>query len=138
MCLIRNFRVGRKYCPQGAAGVRSPIHELSTSKETIKETTLRSVVYMSWTILPRHLWKCGLWSFQTGGTKLKIFLPRIQHTQRKLLNFEKWVNGKVSKVLKFDFLCQKFSESFSISISLKNVNLGSHLWLLTFLVNISF
>ena len=44
----------------------------------------------------------GLWSFQTGGTKLEIFLPKNQHTQRKLLNFENWVNGEVSKVPKFD------------------------------------
>ena len=27
----------------------------------------------------------GLWSFQTGGKKLKRFLPKNQHTQRKLL-----------------------------------------------------
>ena len=32
-----------------------------------------------------------------GGTKLKRFLPKNQHTQRKLLNFENWVNEKVSK-----------------------------------------
>ena len=62
-----------------------------------------------------------LWSFQTGGTKLEIFLPKNLHTQRKLLNFENWVNGEVSKVPKFDqnltfkvnFLRQKLSESFS-------------------------
>ena len=44
------------------------------------------------------LWQYGLWSFQTGGTKLERFLPKNQHTQRKLLNFENWVNGKVSKI----------------------------------------
>ena len=32
-----------------------------------------------------------------GGTKLERFLPKNQHTQRKLLNFENWVNGDVSK-----------------------------------------
>ena len=31
-------------------------------------------------------------------TKLERFLPRNQHTQRKLLNFENWVNGEVSKI----------------------------------------
>ena len=36
------------------------------------------------------LWQYGLWSFQTGGTKLERFLPKNQHTQRKLLNFENW------------------------------------------------
>ena len=33
--------------------------------------------------------------FQTGGTKLEIFLPNNQHTQRKLLNFENLGNGEV-------------------------------------------
>ena len=34
-------------------------------------------------VVHRGLWQYGLWSFQTGGTKLKIFLPKNQHTQRK-------------------------------------------------------
>ena len=29
--------------------------------------------------------------FSNGDTKLKIFLPKNQHTQRKLLNFEIWI-----------------------------------------------
>ena len=36
--------------------------------------------------------------FQTGGTKLERCLPKNQHAQRKLLNFENWVNGEVSKI----------------------------------------
>ena len=44
------------------------------------------------------VWQYGLWSFQTGGTKLERFLPMNQHTQRKLLNFENWVDGEVSKI----------------------------------------
>ena len=27
------------------------------------------------------LWQYGLWSFQTGGTKLERFLPKNQHTK---------------------------------------------------------
>ena len=46
------------------------------------------------------LWQYGLWSFQTGGTKLERFLPKNQHNQRKLLNFENWVYGDVSKSAK--------------------------------------
>ena len=38
--------------------------------------------------------------FQTGGTKLERFLPKNQHTQRKLLNFENWVNREVSRSAK--------------------------------------
>ena len=44
------------------------------------------------------VWQYGLWSFQTGGTKLKRFLPKNPHTQKKLLNFENWVNWEVSKI----------------------------------------
>ena len=43
------------------------------------------------------LWQYGLWSFQTGDTKLERLLPKNQHTQRKLLNFEFWFNGELSK-----------------------------------------
>ena len=32
-------------------------------------------------------------SFQAGGTKLERFLPKNQHPQRKLLNFENWISG---------------------------------------------
>ena len=41
---------------------------------------------------------CGV--FKRGGTKLERFLPKNQHTQSKLLNFENWVNGEVSKSAK--------------------------------------
>ena len=44
------------------------------------------------------LWQYGWWSFQTEGTKLERFLPKNQHTQKKLLNFENWVSGDVSKI----------------------------------------
>ena len=43
------------------------------------------------------LWQYGLWSFQTGGTKLERFLPKNQHPQRKLRNFENWSSGEHSK-----------------------------------------
>ena len=77
-----------------------------------------------------QLWQYGSWSFQTGGTKLERFLPKNQHSQRKLLNFENWFNGEVSKsakspnllTFKVNFLYQKLSESFSIFFSLKNIN----------------
>ena len=46
------------------------------------------------------IWQYGLWSFQMGGTKLEIFLPKNQHTQMKLLNFEFWINGELSKSAK--------------------------------------
>ena len=36
--------------------------------------------------------------FSGGGTKLERFLPKNQHAQRKLLNFENWCSGKLSKI----------------------------------------
>jgi hypothetical protein len=44
------------------------------------------------------LWQYGLWSFQTGDTKLERYLPKNQLTQRKRLNFEFWINGELSKI----------------------------------------
>ena len=32
---------------------------------------------------PPSLWQYGLWSFQTGGTKLERFLPKKKHPQKK-------------------------------------------------------
>ena len=52
-----------------------------------------------------------------GGTKLERFLPKNQHTQRKLLNFENWVNGEVSKSAKI-LLSSQFSMSKIIQIFL--------------------
>ena len=36
--------------------------------------------------------------FSNGGAKLERFLPKNQHTHRKLLNYENWVNGEVSNI----------------------------------------
>ena len=49
------------------------------------------------------LWQYRLWSFQTRGTKLERFLPKNQHTQRKLLNFENWINGGLRSFQKSEF-----------------------------------
>ena len=56
-------------------------------------------------------------SFQRRGTKLDRFLPKNQHTQRKLLNFENWVNGEVSKIRR-----HFRNKTRSILILSKNVN----------------
>ena len=55
--------------------------------------------------------------FSSGGYKVKKNLPKNQHTQRKLLNFENWVNGEVSKI-RSHFR----NESRSILKLSKNVN----------------
>ena len=40
------------------------------------------------------------------GTKLERFLPKNQHNQRKLLNFEKFSKIRIFKVDYFDFSCK--------------------------------
>ena len=40
----------------------------------------------------------GCWVFKQGGSKLERFLPKNQHTRRKILNFENWCYGEVSKI----------------------------------------
>ena len=85
-----------------------------------------------------------LWlpSFQGRSTKLERFLPKNQHAQRKLLNFENGV-GRFQKGRTFDFQSQ-FSMSKIIRIflnffSLKNTyQFRSTFLLLTFLDNINF
>jgi len=39
---------------------------------------------------------CGV--FNWGSTKLERFLHKNQYTHRKLLNFEFWINGELSKI----------------------------------------
>jgi hypothetical protein len=60
-----------------------------------------------------------------GDTKLERFLPKNQHTQRKLLNFG--LMASCQKVPKFDFQSQfslsKIIRIFLIFFSLKNINL---------------
>jgi hypothetical protein len=38
--------------------------------------------------------------FSNGNTKSERFLPKNQHIQRKLLNFEFWINGELSNSAK--------------------------------------
>ena len=70
----------------------------------------------------------GLWNLQTGDTKLERFLPKNQHTKRKLMNFEFWINGELSKSAKIDFQSQ-FAMSKIIQIFLNfffiDINLGA-------------
>jgi hypothetical protein len=40
----------------------------------------------------------GVVDFSKGATKLERFLTKNQHTQRKLLNFENWYSGELSKI----------------------------------------
>ena len=68
----------------------------------------------------------------------KIF-PKNQYTERKLLNFENWINGKLSKSAKISlsksiFYVKNHPNLSQFFFSLKNMNLGAHFLLLTFLI----
>ena len=41
--------------------------------------------------------------FSNGGYKLERFLPKNQHNQRKLLNFENWIKGGLRSFQKSEF-----------------------------------
>ena len=66
-----------------------------------------------------------LLNLQASDTKLETFLHKNQHTQRKLLNFEKWCMGMGEKVPKFNFLTSKIIVS-QFFFSLKNTNLRTN------------
>ena len=88
------------------------------------------------------VWQYGLWSFQAGDTKLERFLPKNQHTQRKWLNFEFWINGELSKSAKIwlskSIFYVKNHPNLSQFFSLKNTNLGAHFLLMIFFDKINF
>ena len=74
--------------------------ELLNNSKIVTSNDRNLVTYMKpGTVLSMQM-QMALWSFQTGGTKLERFLPKNQHTQRKLSNFENWVSGEVSKSAK--------------------------------------
>ena len=52
-----------------------------------------------------------------GSTKLEWFLPKNQHTQRKLLNLENWCSGELSKI--GHYFSNKVIQKLMLS---KNVN----------------
>ena len=86
------------------------------------------------------LWQNRLWSFKY--TKFAWFLPKNQHIQRKSLNFEFWINGKLSVSAKI-WLSKSISyvknhSNHSQFYSWKNTNLGAYFLLLTFFDEINF
>ena len=78
---------------------RFELYRLELYLKSIKTKQISPDLHsIPFTIQNFALWQYGLWSFQIGDTKLKRSLPKNQHTQRKLLNFENWVIGEVSKI----------------------------------------
>jgi len=88
------------------------------------------------------LWQYRLWSFQTGDTKLERFSPKNKHTQRKLLNYEFCINGKLSKSAKIwlskSIFYVKNHLNLSDFFSSKNTNLGAHFLITTIFKSLQF
>ena len=80
---------------------------------------------------------CGI--FRRGIQNQKDFCLRINILKGiyGIMSFGLMVSCQ-NLTFKVNFLCQKSSESFSTFFSLKNINLGAHLLLLTFFDNIIF
>ena len=90
---INSSLISIVYCP-----LRSCIFKVMFVWEKHKCLSNDETVYVWDNDTRLTLWQYGLWSFQKGGTNLERFLPKNQHTQSKLLNFENWVSGEVSKI----------------------------------------
>ena len=58
-------------------------------------------------VKPLYYGNTGCGVFKRGGTKLERFLPKNQHTQRKLLNFENWISRGLRSFQKSEFSSQK-------------------------------
>ena len=70
-------------------------------RDNVSETVPLWMMWPASSHLNIKVWQYGLWIFQIGDIKLEILLPKNQHTQRKLFNFEFWTNGELSKSAKF-------------------------------------
>ena len=87
------------------------------------------------------VWQYGLWSFQTEDIELERFLPKSQHTRRKLWVLSFGLMASCQKVPKFYFQSQ-FSMSKIIRLFLiffiEDYQSRSTFFLLTFFDKINF
>ena len=69
-------------------GVALPyFHHQLCEKNSKKSNNHEEIKLLVWTSMLR-LWQNGLWSFQTGDTKLERFLPKNQHIyQKEIIEF---------------------------------------------------
>ena len=111
------------FAPQPQHGfARISRWQLEKSPERLPSGDIDAVFSLTDTDFTRQMWNCefrvsyrlilryaylllqhGLWSFQTGDTKLERFLPKNHNIQRKWLNFDFWINGELSKSAKIWF-----------------------------------
>ena len=75
-------------------------HKTTISFQHLLPVDIKKYDYLSLESLKLHTMAMPVMEFQFGDTKLERFLPKNQQTQRKLLNFEFCINGKLSKSAK--------------------------------------
>ena len=107
-CLSRGSEegFGRKFCycmmPKSQPRLTAkPLNSLSATHSWFFAYDATKIWQKSWkklSIVAVQYGRTGVEFSRGGGTKLERFLPKNLHTQRKLLNFENWVNGEVSKI----------------------------------------
>ena len=95
----------RHYCILSIVKFVDKVTNLDFQIEFFMSTASEFSRFLKCNELASHcrLWQYGLWSFHTGGTKLERFLPKNQHTPRKLFNFENWISGGLGSFQKPDF-----------------------------------
>ena len=62
------------------------------------------------------VWHYRLRSFHERDTKLEKFLPKNQHTYRKLFNFEDWISGGLRSFQKVYIILYDIQIIFRIEI----------------------
>ena len=75
--------------------LKDQVNQKISSKNKADKTDLqvkRLTTQISW-IQYIFIVAIQVMEFQVWGTKLERILLKNQHTQRKLLNFENWING---------------------------------------------
>ena len=86
---------------------------LDVSIETKEQISLARIQEMNTDHGYIHYGNTGCGVFKRGGTKLERFLHKNQHTKRKSLNFEFWINDMLSKIGHHSSnkkkICQKMS-----------------------------
>ena len=70
---------------------------MHASAEVRRFKSLHTQIESCLSILRAQYGNTGCGIFKQGVQNQKK-MPKNQHTQRKLLNFENWVNGEVSKI----------------------------------------
>ena len=95
-----NYERGFSYICRDGTTRRWICHGFMAVKETVSilSATPTTPSFVSLSIMVIRVVE-----FSNGGYKIRRFLPKNQHTQRKLLNFENWISGGLRSFQKLEF-----------------------------------